>query len=263
MESRILKPVLAVYVGLFLFVSSMGLSSCSAYFRSSRDRRRPAVSDHPVVDLLVPDIFGLTSALSRRPASDWGIAVPLAHARGHDQMITSRFSASWPRKAFRKNFPGKTVSFYLIVLGMIVPGILVGLGSGLSRPPPAIGGIGEHGFCNASSIRCRLHFSSARDLQRFDASVEEAAWSLGVFADHDVPQSNLSADISRVLSAMLFAFTLSLMSSANGCSLSAASKRCPSRLLDVLGRDPSQPYSLWRAHHLCFRSRCSPVLAFS
>ena len=46
-------------------------------------------------------------------------------------MVTSTVLGVMAAQAFRRNFRGPNLVFYLIVLGMIVPGVLVGLGSAL------------------------------------------------------------------------------------------------------------------------------------
>jgi putative spermidine/putrescine transport system permease protein len=114
-------------------------------------------------------------------------------------------------QAFRKNFPGKTVTFYLIVLGMIVPGILVGLGSGLVATTT---GIERHWWSTAfaTHVVYTLPFAFLVMLaifNRFDASVEEAAWSLGVSPITTFRKVTFPLIFPGVLSAMLFAFTLS------------------------------------------------------
>jgi putative spermidine/putrescine transport system permease protein len=114
-------------------------------------------------------------------------------------------------QAFRKSFRGRTVAFYLIVLGMIVPGVLVGLGSALIATTT---GIERHWWTTAfaTHVVYTLPFAFLVMLaifNRFDASVEEASWSLGVSPATTFRKVTFPLIFPGVLSAMLFAFTLS------------------------------------------------------
>ena len=126
-------------------------------------------------------------------------------------MITSTVLGVMAAQAFRKNFRGKTVAFYLIVLGMIVPGVLVGLGSALVATTT---GIERHWWSTAfaTHVVYTLPFAFLVMLaifNRFDASVEEASWSLGVSPITTFRKVTFPLIFPGVLSAMLFAFTLS------------------------------------------------------
>ena len=98
-------------------------------------------------------------------------------------MVTSTVLGVMAAQAFRRNFRGRGFVFYLIVLGMIVPGVLVGLGVGARRHDHrASSGIGGS-TAFATHVVYTLPFAFLVMLaifNRFDGSVEEAAWSLGV-----------------------------------------------------------------------------------
>ncbi|MCX8998402.1 ABC transporter permease [Rhizobiaceae bacterium BDR2-2] len=114
-------------------------------------------------------------------------------------------------QAFRRRFRGSGAVFYLIVLGMMVPGVLVGLGMALVANTF---GIDRHWWSTAFVLHVVYTFPFAflvmlAIFNRFDPSVEEAAWSLGVSPARTFRKVTFPLIFPGVLSAMLFAFTLS------------------------------------------------------
>ena len=114
-------------------------------------------------------------------------------------------------QAFRQRFRFSGVAFYLIVLGMIVPGVLVGLGIALVANAIGI----ERTWWGTSFVAHVVYTFPFAFLvllaifNRFDRSVEEAAWSLGVTPMRTFRRVTLPLIFPGLLSAMLFAFTLS------------------------------------------------------
>ncbi len=114
-------------------------------------------------------------------------------------------------QAFRERFRASGAAFYLIVLGMIVPGVLVGLGVALVANaldlPRAWWGTSfvvhvVYAYPFAFLVMLAI-------FNRFDRSVEEAAWSLGVSPVTTFRRITFPLIFPGVLSAMLFSFTLS------------------------------------------------------
>lgn len=114
-------------------------------------------------------------------------------------------------QAFRRRFRGSGAAFYLIVLGMIVPGVLVGLGVALVANaldlPRAWWGTSfvvhvVYAYPFAFLVMLAI-------FNRFDRTVEEAAWSLGVSPATTFRRITFPLIFPGVLSAMLFSFTLS------------------------------------------------------
>ncbi|MCW8207863.1 ABC transporter permease subunit [Verminephrobacter aporrectodeae subsp. tuberculatae] len=114
-------------------------------------------------------------------------------------------------QAFRRRFRAAGLAFYLIVLGMIVPGILVGLGVALLANALDL----PRAWWGTSFV---VHVVYAYPFaflvmlavfNRFDRSVEEAAWSLGVSPATTFRRITFPLIFPGVLSAMLFSFTLS------------------------------------------------------
>ncbi|MBC7477142.1 MAG: ABC transporter permease subunit, partial [Pseudorhodobacter sp.] len=116
-------------------------------------------------------------------------------------------------QAFRRKFTGSSLVFYLIVLGMMVPGVLTGLGTSLLANN--VFGITRHWYTTAFATHVVYTYPFAflvmlAILNRFDGSVEEASWSLGVSPWTTFRKVTFPLIFPGVLSAMLFAFTLSL-----------------------------------------------------
>ena len=114
-------------------------------------------------------------------------------------------------QAFRNRFRGSGLIFYLIILGMMVPGVLVGLGMALVTN---ILGYDRHWWSTAFVLHVVYTFPFVflvmlAIFNRFDGSVEEAAWSRGVAPVRTFRRVTFPLIFPGVLSAMLFAFTLS------------------------------------------------------
>ncbi len=126
-------------------------------------------------------------------------------------MVTSTVLGVLSAQAFRRRFRFSGLVFYLIVLGMIVPGVLVGLGIALVANALGIPRT-WWGTSYVAHVLYTFPFAFLVMLaifNRFDRSVEEAAWSLGVPPVRTFRKVTLPLIFPGVLSAMLFAFTLS------------------------------------------------------
>lgn len=126
-------------------------------------------------------------------------------------MIVSTVLGVMSAQAFRARFKGASFVFYLIILGMMVPGVLVGLGMALLANTF---GIDRHWWGTAFVLHVVYTYPFAflvmlAIFNRFDASLEEAAWSLGVSPLRTFRKVTFPLIFPGVLSAMLFAFTLS------------------------------------------------------
>lgn len=126
-------------------------------------------------------------------------------------MVVSTVLGVATAQAFRRRFRGSGAVFYLVVLGMMVPGVLVGLGMALVANSI---GIDRHWWGTAFVLHVVYTYPFAflvmlAIFNRFDASVEEASWSLGVPPARTFRKITFPLIFPGVLSAMLFAFTLS------------------------------------------------------
>ncbi len=126
-------------------------------------------------------------------------------------MVTSTVLGVMSAQAFRRRFRFSGAIFYLIVLGMIVPGVFVGLGIAL-----VANDIGLRREWWGTSFVAHVVYTfpfaflvMLAIFNRFDCSVEEAAWCLGVSPVRTFRKVTLPLIFPGVLSAMLFAFTLS------------------------------------------------------
>lgn len=210
MESRVLKPILAVYVGLFiLFLYGPFIVLGILSFQQGPE----GGPQFPITEwstFWYRHIFGLAPP-SRVSPLPIGESLVRSLTLAGMTMITSTVLGVMSAQAFRTSFRGKTIIFYLIVLGMIVPGVLVGLGTALVATTT---GIERHWWSTAFATHVVYTFPFAflvmlAIFNRFDASVEEASWSLGVTPWTTFRKVTFPLIFPGVLSAMLFAFTLS------------------------------------------------------
>ncbi len=211
MESRVLKPILAVYVALFiLFLYGPFIVLTILSFQQGPE----GGPQFPIVEWSTywyRHIFGLTEATRVAPLPI-GQAMMRSLTLAFATMVTSTVLGVMAAQAFRKKFKGSGVVFYLIVLGMIVPGLLTGLGVALVAKN--ILNIERHWWSTAFVQHVVYTFPFAflvmlAILNRFDSSVEEASWSLGVSPMKTFRKVTFPLIFPGVLSAMLFAFTLS------------------------------------------------------
>jgi putative spermidine/putrescine transport system permease protein len=211
MESRVLKPILAVYVALFiLFLYGPFIVLTILSFQQGPE----GGPQFPIVEWSTywyRHIFGLTEA-SRVAPLPIGQAMFRSLTLAFMTMVTSTVLGVMSAQAFRKKFKGSGIVFYLIVLGMIVPGLLTGLGVALVAKN--IFNVERHWWSTAFVQHVVYTFPFAflvmlAILNRFDASVEEASWSLGVSPMKTFRKVTFPLIFPGVLSAMLFAFTLS------------------------------------------------------
>ena len=212
MESRILKPILAVYVVafiLFLYGPFFVLTILS--FQQGPD----GGPQFPIIEWSLywyKQIFGLTPP-SRVAPLPVGEALIRSLVLAFMTMVTSTVLGVMSAQAFRRKFRGSSFVFYLIVLGMMVPGVLTGLGTSLLANN--VFGIERHWYTTAFATHVAYTYPFAflvmlAILNRFDGSVEEASWSLGVTPWTTFRKVTFPLIFPGVLSAMLFAFTLSL-----------------------------------------------------
>ena len=210
MESRIFKPVLGLYVALFiLFLYGPFVVLTILSFQQGPE----GGPQFPIIEWSTywyKHLFGLTppSRIAPLPIEE---AMVRSLTLAVMTMVFSTVLGVTAAQAFRQKFRGSGVVFYLIVLGMMVPGVLVGLGMALVANAL---GIDRHWWGTAFVLHVVYTFPFAflvmlAIFNRFDPSVEEAAWSLGVTPARTFRKITFPLIFPGVLSAMLFAFTLS------------------------------------------------------
>ena len=126
-------------------------------------------------------------------------------------MVVSTVLGTLTAQAFRTRSKGTGVVFYLVVLGMMVPGVLLGLGMALVADQL---GLPRTWWGTAFVLHVVYTYPFAflvmlAIFNRFDSSVEEASWALGVTPARTFRKVTFPLIFPGVLSAMLFAFTLS------------------------------------------------------
>ncbi len=210
MESQVLKPVLAVYVALFiLFLYAPFVVLGILSFQQGPE----GGPQFPIIEwstFWYQHVFGMAPP-SRVSPLPIGQALFRSMTLAIMTMITSTVLGVMSAQAFRSKFRGSDAVFYLIVLGMMVPGVLTGLGTALVSTTL---GIERHWWSTAFVTHVVYTFPFAflvmlAIFNRFDPSVEEAAWSLGVSPATTFRKVTFPLIFPGVLSAMLFAFTLS------------------------------------------------------
>jgi putative spermidine/putrescine transport system permease protein len=210
MQSTVIKPVLAVYTALFiLFLYGPFVVLAILSFQTGPE----GGPQFPIIEWSTywyRHLFGLTppSRVAPLPIDESLIrSLTLAFAT----MVVSTVLGVAAAQAFRTRFRGSGAVFYLIVLGMMVPGVLVGLGTALVANAV---GIDRHWWSTAFVLHVVYTFPFAflvmlAIFNRFDQTVEEASWSLGVSPARTFRKVTFPLIFPGVLSAMLFAFTLS------------------------------------------------------
>ncbi|WP_212523514.1 ABC transporter permease [Actibacterium sp. MT2.3-13A] len=126
-------------------------------------------------------------------------------------MVVSTVLGTLTAQAFRRQFKGSGFVFYLVVLGMMVPGVLLGLGMALVADQMDIART-WWGTAFVLHVVYTYPFAFLVMLaifNRFDKGVEEAAWALGVPPGRTFRKVTFPMIFPGVLSAMLFALTLS------------------------------------------------------
>jgi putative spermidine/putrescine transport system permease protein len=210
MQAPLIKPALAVYTGLFLlFLYGPLLVLAILSFQTGPE----GGPQFPIVEWSTywyRHLFGLTppSRIAPLPIES---ALARSLSLAFMTMVVSTVLGVMSAQAFRRRFKGSGAVFYLIVLGMMVPGVLVGLGIALLANNL---GIDRHWWSTAFVLHVVYTFPFAflvmlAIFNRFDASVEEASWSLGVPPATTFRKITFPLIFPGVLSAMLFAFTLS------------------------------------------------------
>jgi len=210
MQATFAKPILAVYLGLFLlFLYGPFIVLAILSFQTGPE----GGPQFPIVEWSTywyRHLLGLTppSRIAPLPINE---AMARSLALAFMTMVVSTVLGTAAAQAFRTRFRGSGVVFYLIVLGMMVPGVLVGLGVALLAN---FLGIERHWFSTAFVLHVVYTFPFAflvmlAIFNRFDQSVEEASWSLGVSPVKTFRKVTFPMIFPGVLSAMLFAFTLS------------------------------------------------------
>ena len=210
MKAPFARVMLAVYTALFiLFLYGPLVVLGVLSFQTGPD----GGPQFPIVEwssYWYRHLFGLTPPSRIAPLPIEG-ALYRSVALAFMTMVTSTVLGVMAAQAFRRHFKGSGAVFYLIVLGMMVPGVLVGLGMSLVSNAA---GVDLHWWGTAFVLHVVYTFPFAflvmlAIYNRFDTTVEEAAWSLGVSPITTFRKVTFPLIFPGVLSAMLFAFTLS------------------------------------------------------
>lgn len=204
------KRVLAAYAGLFLtFLYGPFLVMAILSFQQGPE----GGPQFPIIEWSTywyEHVIGIASA-SRVVPLPVGDALIRSLTLAFATMVVSTVLGTISAQAFRTKFKGQGLVFYLIVLGMMVPGVLLGLGMALVANEL---GIDRNWWSTAFVLHVVYTYPFAflvmlAIFNRFDSSIEEAAFALGVSPKRTFQKVTFPIIFPGILSAMLFAFTLS------------------------------------------------------
>ncbi|MFW2544668.1 ABC transporter permease [Primorskyibacter sp. 2E107] len=209
MNANFLKPTLAAYTGLFLLFL-YGPLIVLAILSFQGPNGGPQFPIQEWSTYWYQHLFGATetSRVSQLPVGESLLrSLMLAFMTTVVSTILGVMSA----EAFRTRFKGSGPAFYLIILGMMVPGVLVGLGMALLSNYV---GVSRAWWGTAFVLHVVYTYPFAflvmlAIFNRFDRTVEEASLSLGVSPAQTFRRVTFPIIFPGVLSAMLFSFTLS------------------------------------------------------
>jgi len=208
-EVRLLRPVLMLYTALFLlFLYGPIIILAILSFQSQSGGPQFPIQEWSVY--WYRHLLGLaeTSRVSQLPV---GESLVRSLVLAFMTTVVSVTLGTMSAEAFRTRFKGAGPIFYLIILGMMVPGVLVGLGVALLAN---FLDIGRAWWSTSFVLHVVYTFPFAflvmlAIFNRFDRSVEEASLSLGVSPAKTFRRVTFPLIFPGVLSAMLFSFTLS------------------------------------------------------
>lgn len=209
MEVRLLKPVLALYAALFLlFLYGPMLVLAILSFQGAEGGPQFPIQEWSTY--WYQHLLGMaeTGRVSQLPVGESLLrSIVLALMTTIVSTVLGVMSA----EAFRTRFKGAGPIFYLVILGMVVPGVLVGLGMALMSNQL---GIDRSWWGTAFVLHVVYTYPFAflvmlAIFNRFDRSIEEASMSLGVTPAQTFRRVTFPVIFPGVLSAMLFSFTLS------------------------------------------------------
>ncbi len=209
MNAGPLRPALAIYTALFLlFLYGPMIVLAILSFQSQSGGPQFPIHDWSVY--WYEHLLGLaeTSRVSQLPVGDSLLrSLTLAFMTTVVSVTLGTMSA----EAFRTRFKGSGPVFYLVILGMMVPGVLVGLGMALLAN---VLGIDRAWWSTAFVLHVVYTYPFAflvmlAIFNRFDRSIEEASMSLGVSRGQTFRRVTFPILFPGVLSAALFSFTLS------------------------------------------------------
>ncbi len=210
MQGRFIKTLLGGYTGLFIVFLYAPFVVLAILSFQKGPEGGPQFPIEEWSTYWYQHLFGLTppSRIAPLPVED---SLLRSLALAIMTMVVSTVLGVMAAQAFRTKFRGSGIVFYLIILGMMVPGVLVGLGMALVSNGF---GVDRHWWSTAFALHVVYTFPFAflvmlAIFNRFDAGVEEASWSLGVSPARTFRKVTFPLIFPGVLSAMLFAFTLS------------------------------------------------------
>ena len=186
--------------------------------------------------LLEPNNYSLFT-IAGEPLTNYLPPLRLSLLLGVLTAVVATVFALMAALAFRRSFRGRGPLFYVLLLGMLTPGVILGLGMRLFADQV---GLGAHWYTTG----LLLHVAWTMPfgfivflifLNRYDASVEEAAASLGASRWKVFRTVTLPLLAPGVMGSLLFGFTLSLDEVQRSSFVMGRDQTLPMELLAVTG----------------------------
>lgn len=208
-KSPVLKGLLTAYYGLFL-VFLYGPFLVMGILSFQPENGGPQFPLRGFSVYWYQQLLGLIST-SRAAPLPVGPALIRSLLLAFMVMVTATVLGTLTAQAFRHRFKHLGALFYLVMLGFIVPGVLVGLGVALVSNEL---GIVKHWWLTGYIVHVIYTFPFCflvmlAIFNRFDRSVEEASASLGASPATTFRKVTFPLVFPGILTSLLIAFTLS------------------------------------------------------
>lgn len=237
---RVVKWAMGIYTGVF--IGTMYLPFIAMFVLSFQDPMGGSTFPMKGFSLyFYKRLFGLTDqrvVYAEEGTLQIGFTVPLLRSLALAVMTiaVTVFLATLGAMAFRKPFKGRGVAFYVFLLGIITPGVSVGLGLALFFQYLGVDR-SWWGTTLVVHVLWTLPFAFLIMLimfNRFDETVEEAARVLGANEWATFRTVTLPLMLPGVMSAALFSFTLSFDELARSMFLTGVDQTLPLTTLQAL-----------------------------
>lgn len=186
--------------------------------------------------LLEPNNYNLFT-IAGEPLTDYFPPLRLSLILGLLTAVLATTFALMAALAFRRRFRGRGPLFYVLLLGMLTPGVILGLGMRLFADE-----VGMQAHWYTTGLLLHVAWTMPFGfivflifLNRYDESVEEAAASLGASRWTVFRTVTLPLLAPGVMGSVLFGFTLSLDEVQRSSFVMGQDQTLPMELLAVTG----------------------------
>lgn len=234
MKSDVVKPIFGIWTLLVL----LGLYGPFFVMATLSFTGRHGSMTFPMKDpglFWYRFIFGMEASGPHDPiAQHYGGALVRSLSVGLIVTLISTILGLTAAQAFRNRFRGSGATFYLFLMGMITPGVAIGLGQAFVYE--FVLGVNKHWLTTTliSHITWTFPFCFLVlmvNFNRFDRSLEEAAACLGASPWTVYKTVTLPLVVPGLLASALFAFTLSFDEFARSVFVTGVENTIPTMIL--------------------------------